>query len=921
MQRGTYFGIILLSALALIAVAGAQAGDSIIIWNQTYGEPDAWEAGYAIVREPGGPGFFLAGETASPGGGKTDARVSRLTPEGIEEWNRTYGGEESDTARSIIRTDDGSLLFAGNLTLVTNGTQADTDAWIVKIDPSGGEIWNRTYGGPDVNASANAVVGTDDGGYVFVGTTAPRGVNESGAWVVRLNESGTEVWNRTFGGAGSTMANAVTRLPGGGFAVAGSTESSGAGMADVWVIRLNESGAEVWNRTFGSPDDDDAGRAVINTSDGNLLVAGTFTERPDNETVDTDALLIKLTADGDIIWNWIYGDFGVNESAADVVETADGGYLFAGETGYSDVADTDAWLVRTDAEGAVAWSRIFGGHNPGDRAASLLEIAPGEHVFAGTFNATERGGPVNTDAWAVRLGPEPTPTPTPTLSPTATPTATPTPVPTAPPAKPPKAPIVSREPPAPAPTMTTPVPGAPPASTAVPTGFPTSGPTWTTGPTGAPTATATAMPSPTWTQDNDDDDNDDDNDDDDGNDNDTSGSLSGMVWYDLNANGILDPGEPGIPGISVRLIGERTMMDYTITGPDGSYGFGDVASGRYAGTEFVLPDGFSCTISAHDNHAASLDGNVAYAEVVDGQRTLNAGLTGSSFPLTPAAAYGWVLGTTWSDGNGDGIRDGTDGLTDVEVALLDAGGNVVASARTGHHDSYSSMYLFGPLPPGEYSLAFTAPDDYVFTSTGGDSHADPSTGTTAPFTVGGGDMVVRDAGLILSLTPILPPGDAPGGPVNEVDAGIAGNEQEEQADTAAREERGDETPADAADDKQGGPVVTDDSQARKNDAGDDRKVTGEDDNDDRKEKTEDEDDRTKVKEDDDDRKEREDDDDNNERKVKDDDRDRKKAEDDDDRKWAEKDDESRPDREKNVRRDDDDRDDDDRDKDDRDEDD
>ncbi|KDE54864.1 collagen-binding protein [Methanoculleus sp. MH98A] len=848
MRCGTYFAIILLSALALVAAAGAQAGDPAVIWNRTYGGPDAYDAAHAVVPDPGGTGFFLAGETASSGA-KTDARVIRLAPDGGEEWNRTYGGDEIDAAHSIIRTGEGNLLFAGNLTLVTNGTQADTDAWLVMIDPSGGEVWNRTYGGPDVNASANAVVEAEDGGYVFAGSTALREGNESAAWVVRVNETGTEVWNRTFGGAGENAANAVTRVPGGDFVVAGTTGSSGAGMADVWVARLDGSGAEVWNRTFGSPDDD-AGRAVINTSDGNLLVAGTFTERPDNTTADTDALLIKLTPDGDILWNWIYGDFGVNETASAVVETTDGGYLFAGETAYPGVADTDAWLVKTDIEGAVAWSRTFGGVNPGDAAASLIESTPGEFVFAGTFNATESGGAANTDAWAVKLGPEPTPTPT----------TTPTPEPTAAPAKPSKAPIISQKPPVPAATVTpalSPVPAGPtgptgttpPSPTGVPTGAPTSGPTWTTGPTGAPTMTA--APSPAVTQDNDDDDNDDDNDDDDGNDNDTSGSLSGMVWYDLNANGILDPGEPGIPGISVRLIGERTMMDYTTTGPDGSYGFGDVASGRYAGTEFVLPDGFSCTVLGLDNHASSLGGNVAYAEVVDGQRTLNAGFTGSPFPLTPATAYGWVLGTTWSDGNGDGIRDGTDGLTDVEVTLLDAGGNVAASARTGYHDSYFSMYLFGPLPPGEYSVAFTAPDGYAFTSPGGDSHADPSTGTTGPFSVGGGDMVVRDAGLILSLASIPPPGDAPGGPVNEVDAGIAGNEQEEQAETAAREEWGDETPADAADDDQGGPVVTDDPQAPKNDAGNDRKMTGEDDN--RKEKTEDEDDRTKVKEDDDDR--------------------------------------------------------------------
>ncbi|MCM2466369.1 MSCRAMM family adhesin SdrC [Methanoculleus oceani] len=859
MQRGTYFGIILLSALALIAAAGAQTGDPAVIWNRTYGGLDTSDAAYAIVTDPGGAGFFLAGETASSGSGKTDARVIRLTPEGTEEWNRTYGGEEADTARSIVQTDDGNLLFAGNLTLVTNGTRLDTDAWIVKIDPSGSEAWNRTYGGPGVNASANAVTGTDDGGYLFVGSIVPWGGNEAAAWAVRLNESGMEVWNRTFGGAGNETANAVTRLPGGDFVLAGSTESSGAGMADVWVVRLNESGDEVWNRTFGSPDDD-AGRAVINTSDGNLLVAGTFTERPDNATVDTDALLIKLTPDGDILWNWIYGDFGVDESAVAVIETADGGYLFAGETGFPGVDDTDAWLVATDTEGAVAWSRTFGGENPGDRAASLLEIAPEEHVFAGTFNATERGGPANADAWAVRLGPKPTPTPTPTATPepTSTPTATPTPEPTATPIKPPKAPVVPQKPPVtsvPGPTLTpTPAPTPTPTPTVVPTETPTPGPTRTAEPTGTPTVTAT--PTPTRDNHNDDDHDDDDHDDDDG-DAGNSNLLSGMVWYDLNADGILDPGEPGIPGISVRLIGERTMFDYVVTGPDGSYRFSTLPTGGYSGVEFLLPDGYSCTVSGRGSDASPMDATLAFAEGGARRQTLNAGFIGSHHPATPAEAYGWILGTTWSDGDQNGVRDETYGLTGVEVRLLDEGGNQVASARTGHHDYYTSLYLFGPLPPGEYTLAFTAPDDYAFTSTGGDSYADPSTGTTTPFTVGGGDMVVRDAGLIPAPAPTASPASSPAGQGSEVVAadatGGAGDGADEEREDRDDEAAGGKTSDDDGDGRKAVKEDDDDRKAAKEDDNDDRKAVKDDDDDDRDDDDRDDDDRDDDDRDDDDR--------------------------------------------------------------------
>lgn len=770
MQRGIYYGVILLSALALIAVAGAATGDYTVIWNRTYGETGAEEAAHAIVADPGGTGFFLAGEK------RTNAQVVRLTPEGSEVWNMTYGGEGNATARSIIRTGDGNLLFAGDLTV--NRTELKTDAWVVKINSTGSEVWNRTYDRPDVNASANAVVETDDGGYLFVGSVTPWGGEGSDAWVVRLNELGDEVWNRTFGGAGNETANAVTQLPGGDFAFAGSTDSIGAGMADVWVVRLDRSGDEVWNRTFGSPDDD-AARAVLNTSDGNLLVAGTFTERPDNATVDTDALLIKLTPAGDMVWNWIYGDIGVDESVDAVIETADGGYLFAGETGFPGTDDTDAWLVVTDAEGAVAWSKTFGGKNPGDRAASVLQLAEGGYVFAGMFNATESKGPVNTDAWVVRLGTVPGPTPTAT--------ATPTPGPTAAPVKPPKAPAVHQKPP-----TTTPVPAATtPMTTTAPTKPPTEKPTKTARPTEEPTATWMETPSPTPTptatetptlniHDGDENDRDDHNDDG------SSGSLSGAVWYDLNADGNRDPGEPGIPGINVRLIGKRTMADHAVTGSDGSYRFSSLPTGGYAGVEFLMPDGYSCTLPGRDSDARPTDGSVAFAEGDDSRHTLNAGFVGGYRTATPAAAYGWVRGTTWSDGNQNRVQDDIYGMTGVEVRLLDAGGVVVASARTRHHDSYTSMYLFGPLLPGEYSLTFTAPENYIFTDPGRDSYADPLTGTTAPFTVGGGDTVVRDAGLILSLAPVQSP---PPGEINEPDEGISDGKERDDVEDAAEEER------------------------------------------------------------------------------------------------------------------------------------
>lgn len=271
-----------------------------------------------------------------------------------------------------------------------------------------------------------------------------------------------------------------------------------------------------------------------------------------------------------------------------------------------------------------------------------------------------------------------------------------------------------------------------------------------------PTPRVTVGPTPAPRDDDDDDD--DERDDDDG----ERRALSGTVWYDLDGDGAPGPGEPGIPGISVRLIGMRTMFDAAVTGPDGSYRFEAVPTGGYSGAEFLLPDGYSCTISGPGNDAVLLDG-LAFAGSVDGQETLNAGFIGDYQTETPETAYGWVLGTTWSDDNQDGIRDETYGMTDVEVRLMDAEGEVLASARTGYHDRYTSFYLFGPLLPGEYAVAFTPPEGYVFTAPGGNSSPDPSTGSTDLFVVGGGDIVTRDAGLIIPApTPTPPAGEAGG---------------------------------------------------------------------------------------------------------------------------------------------------------------
>ena len=84
------------------------------------------------------------------------------------EWNRTYGGTNSDYAYSVVQTVDGGYALAG--WTWSFGAVSD-DVWLVKTDASGNHMWNRTYGGTSYDG-AYSVVQTVDGGYALAGMTA-----------------------------------------------------------------------------------------------------------------------------------------------------------------------------------------------------------------------------------------------------------------------------------------------------------------------------------------------------------------------------------------------------------------------------------------------------------------------------------------------------------------------------------------------------------------------------------------------------------------------------------------------------------------------------------------------------------------------------------------------------------------------------
>jgi len=210
--------------------------------------------------------------------------------------------------------------------------------------------WQRTYDGPGYDGGWS-VQQTTDGGYIITGYTysfGPGTPSYSNVYLVKTNASGDTLWTRTYGGARNDRGNSVQQTSDGGYIVAGFTWSFGVGADDVYFVKTDAQGDTLWTRAYGGPSNDE-GYAVQQTADGGYIIAGNTNSfgvgTPDSDNV----YVIKTDPSGDTLWTRTYGGPGYDEGWS-VQQTTDGGYIIAGRTQSFGAGYHDVYLIRTDAQ-------------------------------------------------------------------------------------------------------------------------------------------------------------------------------------------------------------------------------------------------------------------------------------------------------------------------------------------------------------------------------------------------------------------------------------------------------------------------------------------------------------------------------------------------------------------------------------------
>jgi hypothetical protein len=359
----------ILMVLIFSSVAWADAGK---YWLKTFGGEKDDHCMSAQQTKDGG--FIVAGYTKSSGNGDADAWVIKLDGGGNKLWDRTFGGPQEDWAKAVQQTQDGGFIVAGYTKSFGNG---DADAWVIKLDGSGNKVWEKTFGGPQEDW-ANAVRQTQDGGFIVAGYTKSSGKGNADAWVIKLDGSGNKVWEKTFGGVGEDVANAVRQTKDGGYIVAGYKGYQDRADVDVWVIRLDGSGNIVWEKTFGGFQQDDVASAVLETSEGNFIATG-YTAS--GELGDLDVWVIMMDKSGKKLWDRAFGGIKT-DNAKSVVQTEDGGIVIAGFTESFSKGGVAAWIIKMDAKGNKIWDRTYGG-GVFDIIESIAITSDGGFIAAG----------------------------------------------------------------------------------------------------------------------------------------------------------------------------------------------------------------------------------------------------------------------------------------------------------------------------------------------------------------------------------------------------------------------------------------------------------------------------------------------------------------------------------------------------------
>jgi uncharacterized delta-60 repeat protein len=329
------------------------ASDSVVYaWNRTWGGQD-YDSAQGLVVDSA-KDIYIAGFTHSFGAGGRDMNLVKYNQNGKKQWNQTWGGSSGDDCYSASLDSGDNIYITGH---TWNFGAELEDIALIKYDGNGIQQWNHTWGGNHSDYSYGLEL--DSKGNIYLaGKSNSFGAGGYDAVLVKFDNNGTQLWNRTWGGNSNDGAYGVAVDSIGGIFLTGETYSFGAGGSDIILIKYNEDGEQQWNSTWGG-NSDDYGLGIAVDSIGTIYLAG---ETYSFGVGGSDMVLVKLDNDGTQLWNRTWGGNSIDRGNAVSIDSLGSIYL----TGYTwnlGAGNYDFIVVKYNNSSIQQWNHTWGGYS------------------------------------------------------------------------------------------------------------------------------------------------------------------------------------------------------------------------------------------------------------------------------------------------------------------------------------------------------------------------------------------------------------------------------------------------------------------------------------------------------------------------------------------------------------------------------
>ncbi|MGQ9535001.1 MAG: T9SS type A sorting domain-containing protein, partial [bacterium] len=305
-----------------------------------------------------------------------------LTQSPTIKWGRTYGGEGEDQFRGVLECADKGFVAVGSTNSFGNGLG---DIYVMKLDSNGDSVWAMTYGDSLIE-TGYAITRTNDSNYVITGTTSSYGAGGTDIYAIKIDEMGAELWSKTYGGNLDDFGFCIDATNDDGYIITGSTYSFGNGNSDIYVVKIDSLGEAEWIGLYGTALNE-TGLCVQQTSDSGYIICGSA----GNVLLGYEWCLLRYNRNGILVWDNFQGSLS-DDFAYSVQEISRNNYVIGGNFAY------EMYIVRTDTAGYNIWALIYGGAQT-DCAYSVRQTADRGYIIAGITNSYGAGG---YDAYLVR---------------------------------------------------------------------------------------------------------------------------------------------------------------------------------------------------------------------------------------------------------------------------------------------------------------------------------------------------------------------------------------------------------------------------------------------------------------------------------------------------------------------------------------